>query len=264
MLRSSSSVPLFLAMLFPAIAVSPSFATDGVLEINQTCAVNTGCFAGDVAGFPVEIDGSAGRSYRLTGDLIVPDANTDGISVTTPSITIDLNGFEIARSGCQGSTTNCAPASGTGSGIKKATYLDLGISVRNGSITGMGLHGVDVGAQAEVTALRVRWNRLDGISASQGSKVSGCTAYRNGRDGIVAGDGSVVSGSAVFWNGHSGIKSSGGSVVRDNSVSFNSWFGLELGTDDGYHGNVISNNTTGTVSGGVNLGENACNGIVCP
>ena len=30
-------------------------AVDGVLEINQACAANTGCFTGDSAGFPVTI-----------------------------------------------------------------------------------------------------------------------------------------------------------------------------------------------------------------
>ena len=38
------------------LALAPmAYAVDGVLEINQTCAVNTGCFAGDAAAFPVTI-----------------------------------------------------------------------------------------------------------------------------------------------------------------------------------------------------------------
>jgi hypothetical protein len=36
------------------LAISgPAHAVDGVLEINQACAVNTGCFVGDTAGYPV-------------------------------------------------------------------------------------------------------------------------------------------------------------------------------------------------------------------
>ena len=93
--------------------VTPAFAVDGVLEINQACAVNTGCFDEDAAGYPVTISPGVGGSFRLTSNLIVPDENTDGILVNTPSISIDLNGFEIVRSGCEGATTDCT-AKGTG------------------------------------------------------------------------------------------------------------------------------------------------------
>ena len=57
----------------------PILASDGAVEINQACAENTGCFSGDTAGFPVTIDASAGRSYRLTSDLILLSASTSGI-----------------------------------------------------------------------------------------------------------------------------------------------------------------------------------------
>jgi hypothetical protein len=57
--------------------------------------VNIGCFSGDAAGLPVTINGAAGRSYRLTGDLTVPDENTNGIVVSANDIGIDLNNFAI-------------------------------------------------------------------------------------------------------------------------------------------------------------------------
>jgi hypothetical protein len=34
-------------------------------------------------------------SYRLTSNLVVPDANTDAIDVNADEVTIDLNGFSI-------------------------------------------------------------------------------------------------------------------------------------------------------------------------
>jgi hypothetical protein len=40
------SILILLLLLF----ATPALAVDGVLEINQTCAVQTGCFAGDTAG----------------------------------------------------------------------------------------------------------------------------------------------------------------------------------------------------------------------
>lgn len=42
---------LFPLVLLLLSLVSPAFASDGVLEINQTCAAGPGCFAGDTAGF---------------------------------------------------------------------------------------------------------------------------------------------------------------------------------------------------------------------
>ncbi len=70
-------LPLY-ALLLLALA-GPALAVDGVAEINQTCAVQTGCFSGDTAGYPVSIEGSAGRSYRLTSDLVIQSVNSNGI-----------------------------------------------------------------------------------------------------------------------------------------------------------------------------------------
>lgn len=90
-----------------------AFASDGVLEINQTCAVQTGCFAGDTAGLPVTI--SASGSYRLTSNLVVPDENTDGIVVDTENVSIDLAGFEIRGVVvCSEPPIACLPNAGTG------------------------------------------------------------------------------------------------------------------------------------------------------
>ena len=68
-------------------------ASDGVLEINQTCAVQTGCFPGDTAGFPVTITEADRRSYRLTSDLVVPLPSNTGIYLHISSATLDLGGF---------------------------------------------------------------------------------------------------------------------------------------------------------------------------
>ena len=84
---------LILIMLL--LLTAPALASDGVLEINQTCAVETGCFSGDTAGFPVTI--SASGSYRLTGnlDLNAEGVNVSGVAVSAPAVTIDLGGFQI-------------------------------------------------------------------------------------------------------------------------------------------------------------------------
>ena len=255
---------VLLALVFVVLA-APALAADGVLEVNQTCAVNTGCLSGDTAGYPVTIDGTAGRGYRLTSDLIVPNENTDGIKVSTSDIGIDLNNFAIIRSGCEGVSKDCTPVSGTGSGIEYGSSLNRGISVKNGSITGMGSYGVLLGIQAEVTGLRVRWNRVIGIYADAGSIVSGNTVYQNGDDGIFASNGSTISGNTAYLNAGDRIATSSGVTVQRNTVSFNLRYGLNLGSQSAYRENVITGNATGTVTGGTNAGANVCNGsLTCP
>lgn len=224
-MRSISTLLFFLVLaLGCSLITTPALATDGVLEINQTCGENTGCFAGDTAGLPVTI--TASGSYRLTSNLIVPDESTDGIKISTSDVGIDLNNFAIIRSGCEGATTACTPVSGTGSGVERTLTWDRGISVKNGTITGMGGYGVQLGAQAEVTNLRVRWNRLDGISAVEGASISGNTAYGNGSGGIAVTFSSTVLENAVFQNGSSGISVDLGSTVSGNTASANGNAGI--------------------------------------
>jgi hypothetical protein len=69
-MRPILTLLFLLFLLFLLVLAGPVLAVDGVLEINQTCVVHTGCFAGDYVGFPVAITGVAGRSDRLTSDLI--------------------------------------------------------------------------------------------------------------------------------------------------------------------------------------------------
>jgi len=275
---------------------NPAFAVDGVLEINQTCAVNTGCFSGDTAGFPVTI--TATGSYRLTSNLTVPDENTGGINVSANDVAIDLNNFAIIGPvTCSGSPLTCSHASGSGIGIY--TSHD-GISVKNGSITGMGYFGLWLDSQADVASLRLRENRVGnvvgpgstisgttaysngsyGISAGEGSLVSGNTAFNNvsvgiyavastvsgntvhgnGTDGILIQKGSTVSGNTAYDNGGDGIQVLGGSTVFNNAASSNDGFGINLGSTSAYRGNVLTDNGGGGVSGGINRGSNYCDG----
>lgn len=272
-------------VLLMAFLASPALASDGILEINQTCAVQTGCFVGDGAGLPVTI--IAPGSYRLTSNLVVPDADTDGILVSTDDVHIDLAGFAIRGPVvCTGNPVICVPNAGTGSGVRYKTTNLVGIGVRQGSIQGMGASGIQLGAQAEITNMRVRSNRLMGIDVEVASTVVNNTASRNGSDGIQTGAGSTVSGNTVYLNGGSGIfvnvgstasgntaylngvdgiQASTGSNVESNTAYSNNGFGLHLGSKSGYRGNVTTNNTAGAVSGGVDAGNNVCDGsTTCP
>jgi len=275
-------------------------AVDGTLEISPVCAVQTGCFAGDAAGFPVTI--SASGSYRLTGDLVVPDANTTAIQVTASDVRLDLNGFAIVRSGCQGATFDCTPPSGSGFGVQTTTSTANGVSVRNGSVVGMGSTGISVGTAGEIAEVHLRWNRTDGVFAGALSTVRDNIANQNGFRGLFVGTGSTVSGNTVSQNASDGIATSFGCTVSGNTTSFNGGDGLDIGTGStvvdntaydndqngirvasdstvqrntvrangsyglslssstAYRGNVINDNGVGTVNGGINLFSNSCNG----
>jgi hypothetical protein len=77
-----------------------------VLEINRTCAVQTGCFVGDTAGSPVTIsaadgativqgnnssanngDGIVARAECLVKDNVVFDNKGFGLNVSSPLVT---------------------------------------------------------------------------------------------------------------------------------------------------------------------------------
>jgi len=227
-----------------ALALAPAArAGDGVVEINQTCAEQTGCFSGDAAGYPVTIDGSAGRSYRLTSDLTAPNANVDGIVVSTFDVSLDLAGFRIRRLGCADVLAPCTPTSGSGSAIKVSDFRNRGLSVRNGSVIGMGSYGVYGGTEAVITDVRAHWNRLDGIFVDPGAVVAGCSSHGNGSAGIVAGQGSTIVDNSATGNGGRGISAGGGSTVSRNSAGDNGDGGIGVGAGSTVSGNATVSNT---------------------
>jgi len=227
------SVP-FLLMLSLA---GSALATDGVLEINQACAA-AGCFPGDTPGFPVTIDGSVGRSYLLTSDLTLPDEHTGGITIDASDVSIDLNGFAIIGVvTCSGSPLSCAPL-GNGAGVRGDQISNPdGILVKNGSVIGM-RYGVFLGRQAEVTNIRVRWNRSRGILTGSGSTLSGNTAYENGSSGIDASAASTITRNTAYLNGGTGINAGDGATVSNNTANENGGAGIAVGD-----GAVVSGNS---------------------
>ena len=234
-----SILPLFVLAL-----ATPALATDGVLEINQTCAVETGCFPGDAPGFPVTADGSAGKSYLLTSDLTLPDANTTGVEMGS-DVALDLNNFAIVGPvvclvGSGG--LECDPAGGSGSGVT-ASPTGSTASVKNGTITGMGADGVALcSLRCEVSNIHVRSNGRDGIAVGVNSKVTGSTAIRNGRSGIRAGSGSTLAVNTVSGNGDDGIAIGEGSTITGNTSYQNYGDGIDLGPGSSVVGNTASEN----------------------
>src|SRR5438132_11721141 len=103
------------------------YAVDGIVLIDQNRALAGGVTPGDAPGFPVTI--SLAGSYRLSGNLTVPNATTTAIQITADNVTIDLNGFSIiGPTVCVsgpggGAVISCSPT-GAGTGV-------LAIQLRN-------------------------------------------------------------------------------------------------------------------------------------
>jgi len=286
-----------ISKLFPAavlsLAASPALllAVDGVIEINQARALAGSVTPGDTPGFPVNIGVSG--SYRLTSSLTVPDEGTSGLIVTASDVTIDLNGFSIlGPTVCTGGppVTACAPTGG-GNGIDNTLGTPpIGLTVKNGTIRGMGSRGINATAEVRVENVRVESNGGFGVSGSGGLMVVRSEVFRNGNagingNGVLTVIGSVISGNKVagvttnantdkatildstFTGNVIGIGLTGGGLVRGNLVSGNTSFAMILGgsvaTYAGYYGNAIYG-SGGTVINGVNLGSNTCNGTTCP
>lgn len=241
---------LLLCLLSGAVAS----ATNGVLGINQTCAVQTGCFPGDAPGFPVTITGTAGRSYRLTSDLGFGGFDTTGIEIAASHTTIDMAGFRIVCSGFipPSTVTTCAATgSGTGSGIKADDpALRTGLEVHGGHILGMPGIGVRLGDDCKVNGVDITDGGATGTICNKNGKISDSSASRNAGAGFVLGEGAFVSGSTASENGAHGISAGGGSRVKDNVTNGNTGFGMICGRGSVVSGNASYENVGFGIQGG--------------
>ena len=81
---------------FAALAAAALSLSAGLMNSPQTIdhaqALRGGVTPLDAPGYPVTI--SRPGHYRLSGDLVVP-AHADGILITAPDVTLDLNGHTV-------------------------------------------------------------------------------------------------------------------------------------------------------------------------
>jgi hypothetical protein len=276
------------AFLYSAasIVVSPVFAIDGVVEINQTRADAGGITAGDQPGFPVEITETG--SYRLTGNLELPDQFTGGILIQADNVQLDLNGFRIAGvvvCSDSGASISCTPDDGDSVGI--VLFNANHVTIYDGTIRGMGLLGIGVagtslnthiqgvtvisnngagiavGENAVITQSLAVDNAGFGISLASGEVID-CQAFGNRTFGIFNQGGGLIRGSLANGNGTQGIALSGAGQVHDNYSNNNGGFGISLNPLAAQWGNVADSNTGGTIGSGISLGPSLCDGVVCP
>ena len=213
------------------------YAVDGVILIDQSHALAGYITPGDAPGFPVTISQSG--SYRLAGNLTVPDVNTTAIVVTADSVTIDLNGFSIiGPNTCALDFLACAKSSGVG--VLAGVFGNPGpsaVKVFNGTVRGMGSHGVFAnGAGCAVENVKALGNREIGIEADAGSVIDSVAS--SNQFGIIA---KMVRGSLAEKNSQVGIEVSTNGVAIDNIANSNfDGMSVDQGTATG---NTANNNT---------------------
>jgi hypothetical protein len=243
---------------------TPAFALDGAFEINQTCAVQTGCFPGDSAGYPVTISQSGG--YVLTSNLTVSSESLGGIEIASHYVKLDLNGFKVEGAGITSSTT----------GIKAIGALQkAGVAVHNGMVSSFST-GIDLGSPSHVRSVRVTNFSDTGIRV--GGDVSDCLVDEGGSPNSGVG----ISASGAITNNRvaagSGINSYGlhGTTEGNNVVATN--VGISgsqrksnnrvISDGDGLVGGDFRNNLVEAgsrpVRGAIDMGGNVCNGMICP
>jgi hypothetical protein len=204
-----------MACLFSLTLIPSLYAVDGTTLIDQQRARLGNVSPDDTPGFPITI--SVSGSYRLSSNLIVPDIMTTAIQITADDVTIDLNGFTIRGPVvCTSSPAICG-TTGQGVGIHAGSFspgvvAPRGVKVMNGTVRGMGFHGVRLMGDATVVErVTAHSNAGPGIVVGVGSVIDS-NAVMNGGAGIIA---SVVRGSTASQNANSGI------FVRDHGIASN-------------------------------------------
>ena len=259
-MRINLYVNRLLIAITTIITTAPAFASDGQLEINQACAVNTGCFTGDTPGFPVTIIQPG--SYRLTGnlDLSAEGVNVSGVVVSVPAVTVDLGGFHIAgptTCSSSGATISCSPTTSKGTDLAGIQFTNNAAAavVQNGIVRNMANYGI----VSRATGLRVRditaiHNANDGINSFKSALVVNSIAIENGQDGIDLNAGSVVDGVTAIGNGKDGVQFAGlGSMVTRTAAQENGRRGFSLtfyskfGNDNLSHGNAEADSCGGGI-----------------
>ncbi|HEY2714455.1 MAG TPA: right-handed parallel beta-helix repeat-containing protein [Chthoniobacterales bacterium] len=133
---------------------------------------------------------------------IVGVSGKSAIRIDSDSVTLDLGGFALLGVG------------GSLSGILINTHVH--VAVRNGSITGWGINGLDGGTSglARIDDLRADANAGVGISINSGSQVNNCVASQNGGVGIGSSNDVLVTSCVSSINGSHGFQLGGGSTLK--------------------------------------------------
>nr|WP_316641124.1 hypothetical protein [uncultured Roseateles sp.] len=211
------------------LALAAGHSAHAQATIDQAKVMAGGVTPGDGPGFPLTL--SAPGTYKLTGNLIVPGGQ-DGILVSVPNVTIDLNGFSIigpgvcSRNAGTGAVT-CVGATGT-KGIDANSQLggsDSATTIMNGTVRGF-IQGIGL-QSGRLERVNVMHNNGYGVTSGGVILVERCYAHMNASTGFsltVA----RVTGSVSSMNGGSGFTGQANvrNLVQDSSALDNGIYGF--------------------------------------
>ena len=260
-------------LLIALCGANAALAVDGVIEINQARAEAGGVTEGDAPGFPVSLQSPG--SYRLVGDLVLPNGDTSAIIVASDAVSIDLNGFAIRGPNALTDPSAACSAGGNGRGIHNVGG-GAGLTVVNGRIVGTGAGGIDssgaanridrvtveqacdfgvrVGPRSLVTDSTARLNYGHGFTVDADSIVRGSTALLNGGLGVQAPAGSVsVHGCILNGNEGGGLFGLNAASINHNQVNTNGAIGIRVGIGSLVLGNQVSGHSNTQILGATNV-----------
>ncbi len=246
-------------------AAAPALATQ-CARAAATCAPNSSILG------PCSI--ATPGLYVLGGDVQEAGNAADAIDIGVSGVTLDLNGHRIygaATNGCVGINACPKPTSGN-------TVCNPKVTVYNGTVTGFGWYGIQLGVtgnggQDIVREVHSYNNGLgtqggSGIVLGDESIATNNIVYSNGSakgtsDGIDCGNNCILEANVADGNFNTGLYTGSGGNVLLNAADGNQ-YGLRLGTNTGYCNNEMDGNSMGNVTGtGSEYCKNACTGSSC-
>ena len=163
-------------------------------------------------------------SYYLTGDVLGASGKY-GIELGASDVTLDLGGYVVSGIG----------SSPGFDGIRAAATGLANITIRNGTVSDWGGHGIDLAALASIGGrienVTLRSNLESGLVTGTGYSVQNCVSQSNLLIGIDAGNGSNVSKCITRTNGTLGLRIGDKAAATDCTSVSNGTIGIFAGFD---------------------------------
>ena len=246
MRRSTKVIAVLAATLVVALALNVNSALsapkstldDGRYQINMKDG--TPYIYGKATTFPIII--TQPGSYVLTSNVVVPTPDTDGISIESDNVTLDLNGHAIIGPGKEsGEDGNGIHADGKNN-----------IAIRNGTVRDFDDHGIILvhGSNQQVTDIRASNNDSYGIYIWSGT-ITNCTASNNS-SGMVGFFGCAITNCTANTNDYIGISGFHQATITNCTAERNG--------SDGIYSSITSTITNCTAANNSGHGIRATNG----
>jgi parallel beta-helix repeat protein len=210
-------------------------------------------------------------SYYLTGNLNV--TKTNGIHITAAGVTVDLNGFRIARTSGSGhgivvdaAAHNCSIRNGSITGFLGDGILALTLTSRGGIISHVIASNCSFGLVAgngwRIDSCSGHDNTASGIATGTGCTISHCTAYSNTAAGFNLGSGCTISHCTAYSNSAEGIFFNSPGCTASHCAVYSNGVGISLGNDCTLS-DVSANNNGDNIKSPSSAGASGCTLIGC-